>query len=104
MATASNRQRHERESLLEYISSRGSRYGSTWAERMSGSLAGAGSSSQSSTNPSKDAQKDHAELKELESAKKSQIDELNLSLEQLLAPCADLWEALSNSLRESFLF
>ena len=104
MATASNRQRHERESLLEYISSRGSRYGSTWAERMSAAgLSGAGSSGQANQSAtSKENQKDQSELKEQETKKKAEIDELNLSLEQLLSPCADLWEALSNSLRKLF--
>ena len=107
MATASNRQRHERESLLEYISSRGSRYGSTWAERMSAAgLSGAGSSgaggSANQSATSKESQKDQSELKEQETKKKAEIDELNLSLEQLLSPCADLWEALSNSLRKFF--
>ena len=71
---------------------------------MSGSLAGQSTNQPPSSSTShKELQKDQAELKELESEKKSQIDELNLSLEQLLAPCADLWEALSNSLCKFYL-
>ena len=63
--------------------------------------SGAGSSANQSAT-SKENQKDQSELKEQETKKKAEIDELNLSLEQLLSPCADLWEALSNSLRKFF--
>ena len=65
-----------------------------------GSSGAGGSANQSAT--SKESQKDQSELKEQETKKKAEIDELNLSLEQLLSPCADLWEALSDSLRKFF--
>ena len=52
----------------------------------------------------KEQQKDQSDLKEQETKKKAEIEELNLSLEQLLSPCADLWDALSNSLRKRRLF
>ena len=47
----------------------------------------------SATNQStttKEQQKDQSDLKEQETKKKAEIEELNLSLEQLLLPGADL--------------
>ena len=99
MATASSRHRHDRESLLEYISSRGGPQSLRDSLRMR-ELNSA--TNQSSTT--KEQQKDQSDLKEQETKKKAEIEELNLSLEQLLSPCADLWDALSNSLRKNCPF
>ena len=99
MATASSRHRHDRESLLEYISSRGGPQSLRDSLRMR-ELNSA--TNQSSTT--KEQQKDQSDLKEQETKKKAEIEELNLSLEQLLSPCADLWDALSNSLRKNYSF
>lgn len=98
MATASSRHRHDRESLLEYISSRGG--SSSWSQRMNNAL----NSATNQISTTKEQQKDQSDLKEQETKKKAEIEELNLSLEQLLSPCADLWDALSNSLRKRRLF